>query len=65
MKNITNVLKNVNGFIDELGTKFIKGPHDYLGTIEDWKFRTAEGDEDYCSEKQIIDWCVTIVKELK
>ena len=47
-------------FIDELGTKFIKGPFDVDNELYDYKFILPNGIEDYCSKEQIVSWDIEI-----
>jgi len=49
-------------FVDQHGTKFVKGPFDVEGVVYDYKLIDKNG-EDYCTAKQIEDWYCDVVKK--
>lgn len=53
--------EKIKAFIDDIGTKFIRGPFEYNGIFYDWKF-IYKGEIDYCNNQQLIDWNVKVIK---
>jgi len=53
--------EKVKAFIDEIGTKFIRGPYSFKGKSYGWKF-ISKGEEDLCDDQQLEDWKVKVVK---
>ncbi len=53
--------EKVKAFIDEIGTKFIRGPFEYNGNFYKWKF-IYKGEEDFCDDQQLEDWNVQVIK---
>lgn len=51
---------NLEYFIDQYGTKFVKGPFIINGIEYDYKLIDEQG-EDYCTCEQIEEWFCDIV----
>lgn len=51
-------------FIDDIGTKWTRGPHATKYGTFSWKFEDLDG-EDFTNEDQMTIWNVKFVKELK
>ena len=49
----------LNEFIDEIGTKFIKGPFEVNNKKYDYKLIDKDG-EDYCTIDQIKNWNIKL-----
>jgi hypothetical protein len=51
-------------FIDQFGTKFIKGPFEIDGVTFDYKLIDKDG-EDFCTAEQMENWYIDIVNKAK
>lgn len=56
--------KKVKSFVDDVGTRFIRGPFEENGEVYDFKFITKEGHEDFCMKSQMLEWDITMVRVL-
>ena len=56
--------ENIERFVDDNETEFIKGPHEIDGKTYDYKLIDKEG-EDYCTIEQMEIWDVNVTKTLR
>jgi len=59
---------NVKVFVDDLDTIYIRGPFEVDGQVYDYKFKEGnlndEAHIDYCMEDQMLEWNISMRKDL-